>query len=175
MVIESEIINMLAKANEIQNRREITVGNVYYNAYRGGLGIVGLRIGNSKVFTSLNYPIRKDKYGYIWIPSQKQLQDIYYRDCRKIGIKNLKKDYNKLEITIASLIALQTFLQEMAKIGIYFVNYYEIWIAFIMYELYNKVWIHNEWKLYKVTYPSTKNQKKKKSNKKPKKRKKKKE
>ena len=132
MVLESEIIKMLATSKELQNKREFILGNMYYNAYKGKLEIIGMRYGNDKIFTSFNYPLRTNKHGYVWIPSQKQLQDIYYREYHNTLFKELNKDYNKLEITILSLSAIQKFVSLMAKFKVFFVNYYEIWI--------NKYW-----------------------------------
>lgn len=162
MVIELEIINMLSKSKELQNRREFTVGNMYYNMNTGQIEIIGLRKGNNKIFTSLNYPLRDDKTTYIWIPSQRQLQNIYYKECHDTLFKRLDYEFNKLEITALSLDAIGEFIKLMAKFNIFFVNYYEIWIAFIMYDLYSKAWAYDSWRLFKYTEPPKKTKKGKK-------------
>lgn len=139
MIIEREIIKMLFKATEIQDKREFTLGNIYFDSYQINLNVIGLRYGNKKMFNSFNFPLRTDKKGYLWIPSQRQLQDMYY---------NTTKNLNKIEITNLSFMEVEDFVILMDKYGVFFTNHHEIWIAFIMFRLYSKAWVNEEFKSF---------------------------
>ena len=70
---------------------------------------------------------------FIWLPTQEQLQEM----VKKRHIYYLIKDFQIFQVK--------------HTIGLHINNMNELWLAFIMYQLYNKRWTGKDW----ITIEST--------------------
>ena len=64
---------------------------------------------------------------FIWLPTQEQLQEM----VKKRHIYYLIKDFQIFQVK--------------HTIGLHINNMNELWLAFIMHECYNKVWLKGRW------------------------------
>jgi len=73
--------------------------------------------------------------GCVWLPRQDQLQEMVL-----IG-----KDDAPCSRTIKFVAWLSVFDEELAKVCLLYGSMEQLWLAFVMKQLYNKAWSNGEW------------------------------
>ena len=106
-------IKMCEKAEEIQRLWEPKFGDYIYSKAHKSVTIYPILPETEKLYR---------KTDFIWLPTQKQLQDILHSGKTIIPIPCLEWQYIATEIWVIKN------------------SFEELWLAFVMYKLYNKQW-----------------------------------
>ncbi len=127
---------------EIQGQKPVTedrVGSTYYGWY-------GIKLSNKKLY-STNRP--NGVIDSIWLPRQDQLQEMLS------GIKDRKTGLRLRLVT-----AFYVWLKEgetgegddlyFASRELDYNSMEQLWLAFVMKEKHNKVWVNNKWEVINV-------------------------
>ena len=129
-------IKMCEKAEEIQKLapREAKMDDPHYFEQHNFIADSGGRISPEDD----GYFFGLDKV-QVWLPRQDQLQEML--DYRKIGL-NYPVKSGWLTPLPPTLMAIQDFL----KSSWVWESWEQLWLAFVMYEKYNKTWDGEDWK-----------------------------
>lgn len=135
MDTSKEYIKMCSKAEEVQKlRRPTTDGFIIENVWEDG-DIIKYPQGRVGLFNPLWFlgGILPEKY--VWLPRQDQLQEMIKSREPGWGLMlsfwEFINDYKKSPIVTGG------------KFQIYSIE--QLWIAFVMKELYQKKWVNGEW------------------------------
>ena len=133
-------IYMLSKAKEIQQRKEVTLGNFYFDSQLNILKIIG--IGGISGLTGFDGNLRNNLGRYIWIPTLGQLFNIFISETRK-------REGNNISVTTARLFALELLhtvtMQTLVKSGTFTDTLDKLLLITFYAEFYEKVWDGNDW------------------------------
>jgi len=134
-VATRNFIVMCLQAEEVQKRRQITLGNRYFDRAVGGVYTVGNSSGKL-VFNIYNENIR-DRVRFIWIPSMLQMQDIYWHFLTK---QNLYTKERKPAFIMDLSLYLGNFSMINAFADVKFWSLEEVLLAVLMMDMYDKQW-----------------------------------
>lgn len=140
-----QYIEMSAKAENIQSRRCVIIGNHYYDIHRDAVAIVGGKGIKDSVFNVYNNNLR-DENEYTWIPSQHQLQKIYWNFYNN-SEKNYKKKtltYRDWMIGASEMLYLTSMAYNIKDLRI--TSFEQLWLTLIMFDLDGKLWNGRDWK-----------------------------
>jgi len=146
-------VRMCLEAQKIQKRRQITIGNKYFDLVNKTIHIVG-NVSRKTVFSIFNNDIRNRKR-FIWLPSMLQMQDIYWRFLYKQSLYT-KKMKSSFVTDIALYLGNYTMIRQFETVQFY--SFQEILLAILMLDIYEKQWDGTNF----INIPQGKRKKKKK-------------
>ena len=76
-------------------------------------------------------------YGYIYLPTQEQLQEMV-----KGKVFHIWGTFDSLDLAVASIDRKK---RDSHKVCNKIKSFNELWLAFVMHEKYNKIWIGEKW------------------------------
>ena len=132
-----EYIEMCRKAVEIQGLFKANTGDFYYcfctdieptDMFPKGFGLSIITEWDADLNSELIIRSETD----IWLPRQDQLQEMVYNEDRPRAW-DLFCDFDEFIIT------------HSREIGDYTLSAEQLWLAFVMYEKFNKKWDGNDW------------------------------
>ena len=120
MDLSPKYIKMCAKAREIQERWIPTIGDFFWLGEKYICDPEACRVLNID-------PLKFNKEGEIWLPRQDQLQSFLYPkpDC---------------PITLHAYCSLLAEFLEKYRKKINPTSYEQLWLVFVMYDKYDKIW-----------------------------------
>ncbi|KKL44676.1 hypothetical protein LCGC14_2363290 [marine sediment metagenome] len=124
-------IQQCEKAVEVQNEREATIGNVYYDMIDDRAYTLGAtRKDGIRAFTPLQVSLENDSR-YTWLPTQSQLQAMV--EVRGgLGVWDLFKQFGD-------------WCGEWGGESGHFATGEQLWLGFLMHEKYQKRWAGEDW------------------------------
>ena len=127
-MITDNYIKMCEKAKEIQEKwRNRLFRNYLGNWYWKGKKYLQIREACHIVISTIFIP----KKEHIWLPTQEQLQEMVFN--KSVGVQTITTEiemFSKCDIGCVFSI---------------FGNMNELWLAFVMYGKYNKIWTGEKW------------------------------
>ena len=112
--------------------------------------------------TNWNITVHPNKSPYVWLPTQAQLQEIYkekYSDnkyieeCGQRWYWDMLREFNEMwhptapecSTTSNQWIRWSDKNVERYQYAKLFNSFEQLWLAFVMFEKYNKIWSKNKW------------------------------
>ena len=118
-MITEVFIKMCEKNKNLQKKWEPKQFDYYYSKDKKHVFI----LSESSFINTIEKYLEK----FTWLPTQEQLQEM----VKKRHIYYLIKDFQIFQVK--------------HTVGLHIGNMNELWLAFVMYEEYNKIWTGKEW------------------------------